>query len=88
MRRQWYIHKFQNCLDGSAIDTSLLWLTFYYCFLYVAEVSKKKDKKAKVKRKLKQKLQQKQERQAQVKADQSEVVKKEEAVHASQNTPQ
>ena len=61
---------------------------FYYCPLCVAEVSKKKDKKAKVKRKLKQKLQQKQERQAQVKADQSVVVKKEEETHSPQNTPQ
>ena len=73
------------------MSVGVLWLTvffFFHCLLNVAEISKKKDKKAKVKRKLKQKLQQKQERQAQVKADQSEAVKKEEVAHALQSTPQ
>lgn len=53
-----------------------------------SDLSKKKDKKAKVKRKLKQKLQQKQERQAQVKSDQTDTVKREEPAHVTQNLPQ
>lgn len=67
------------------LNSSCLLLFFRF---YTADLSKKKDKKAKVKRKLKQKLQQKQERQAQVKSDQTDTVKREEPAHATQSLPQ